>query len=70
MDARGNKEGVDARFNPPHEQLAYKIKMDGETDLPEIWADPLPVIVEVLSRYESYNEVYENLPDVPLITEK
>ena len=70
MDARGNKEGVDARFNPPHEQLAYKIKMDGETDLPEIWADPLPVIVEVLSKYESYNEVYENLPDVPLITEK
>lgn len=70
MDARGNKEGVNAQFNPPHEQLAYEIRIEGEANLPEIWADPLPDIVEVLSKYESYDEVYENLPDVPLIIEK
>ncbi|WP_406655984.1 transglutaminase family protein [Methanolobus sp. ZRKC2] len=67
IDARGNKEGVNAQFNPPHEQLAYKIKIEGEADLPEIWAEPLPVVVDVLSKYKDYNEVYQNLPDVPLI---
>ncbi|WP_094227627.1 transglutaminase-like domain-containing protein [Methanolobus psychrotolerans] len=67
MDARGNKEGVNAQFNPPHEQLAYEIRIEGETDLPEIWADPLPV-VEALCKYKSYDKVYNNLPDIPLIT--
>ena len=70
IDARGNKEGVNAQFNPPHEQLVYEIRIEGEADLPEIWADPLPVVVEVLTRYKSYDEVYENLPDVPLIGKK
>jgi hypothetical protein len=70
MDARGNKEGVNAQFNPPYEQLAYEIRIEGEANLPEIWADPLPVVVEVLTKYKSYDEVYENLPDVPLISKK
>ena len=26
VDARGNKEGVDAQFNPPHEQLAFELE--------------------------------------------
>ncbi|MCX6074890.1 MAG: transglutaminase family protein [Campylobacterales bacterium] len=25
VDARGNKEGVDAQFNPPHEKLAFEL---------------------------------------------
>jgi transglutaminase-like putative cysteine protease len=70
LDARGNKEGVNAQFNPPHEQLAYDIRIEGEADLPEIWANPIPPVVEVLSKYKSYDEVYENLPDVPLISKK
>jgi transglutaminase-like putative cysteine protease len=67
MDARGNKEDVNAQFNPPHEQLAYEIRIEGEADLPEIWTDPIPPVVEVLSKYTDYAEVYDNLPDVPLI---
>lgn len=70
IDARGNKEGVNAQLNPPHEQLAYEIRIEGEADLPEIWADPISVVVEVLTEYKSYDEVYENLPDVPLINKK
>ena len=70
MDARGNKKGVNAQFNPPHEQLAYDIRIEGEADLPEIWADPIPPVVEVLRKYKSYDEVYDNLPDVPLISKK
>src|SRR5690606_15516280 len=48
IDARGNKPGVDARFCPPIEKLAFSIAADGDADLPEIWSEPLPVAVRVL----------------------
>jgi transglutaminase-like putative cysteine protease len=67
IDARGNKAGVDAQFTPPQEQLAYPIASEGEADLPEIWAKPLPVIVTVLEKYTSYDEVAANLPDIALV---
>jgi transglutaminase-like putative cysteine protease len=66
VDARGNKPGVDARFNPPREQLAFPIREAQERDLPEIWAEPHPIVIEVLERYESYDQVLANLPDVEL----
>lgn len=65
IDARGNKPGVDAQFNPPEEQLAFPIKFEGEMDLPDIYAEPLPEIIDVLNRFETYSEVAENLPDLP-----
>ena len=64
IDARGNKEGINAQFSPPHEQLAYTINLEDEADFPEIYAKPLPVIVEVLEKYDTYQGVYENLPDI------
>ena len=66
IDARGNKPGVDAQFTPPKERLAFAIRQPQERDLPEIWAEPLPVVVEVLERYETYDQVLANLPDVEL----
>lgn len=66
-DARGNKAGVSAQFCPPTERLAYPIVTSGEADLPEIWAEPLPVVVEVLSKYDTYQSVAENLPDIALL---
>jgi len=67
IDARGNKAAVDAQFTPPQEQLAFRLNDSCEADLPEIWAEPLPVVVEVLETYQTYDEVYNNLPDVELI---
>ena len=43
IDARGNKKSVNAQYAPPEEILAYEIKVEGEADLPEIWADPYPL---------------------------
>jgi len=63
MDARGNKEGVNAQFNPPHEQLAFPTALAEEMDFTEILAEPLPVVVDVLKNCHSYQEVYDNLPD-------
>lgn len=67
VDPRGNKEGVDAQFTPPVERLAFKLVEPQEIDLPEIWADPLACVVEVLQRCASVEEVRRNLPDVDLV---
>lgn len=67
IDARGNKPGVDAQFCPPVEQLAFKLQSPQEVDLPKIWAEPLAVVVQVLTSCATVEEVYENLPDVELL---
>ncbi len=67
IDARGNKPGVTAEFCPPLEKLAFPIVVAGEADLPEIWPEPLPVVVRVLESSRDYLQVMENLPDIQLI---
>ncbi len=68
IDARGNKPGVAADFNPPKETLAFPIIEASERDLPEIWAEPLQIVVKALIQNESVEQVYENLPDIEVIT--
>ncbi len=63
IDARGNKPGVDARFTPPREHLAFPIQFPGEMLLPEIYAEPLASVVDSLRRHTTVAEVSENLPD-------
>lgn len=67
VDARGNKLGVSADFCPPTEKLAFPILTEGEADLPEIYAAPMQVVVEVLERYDDYLQVSNNLPDMPML---
>ena len=67
IDSRGNKEGVNAQFTPPKEQLAFSIQLDGEIDFPEILPDPLLIVVAALKRYKVKDELWENLPDVQVI---
>lgn len=68
IDARGNKEGVSVNFNPPLGSMAFEPKVNGEINLPEIWPDPLPVVIKVLTQYNNYEDVNENLPDIQVIT--
>jgi transglutaminase-like putative cysteine protease len=68
MDARGNKPGVAAEFRPPHEMLAFPIREPAERDLPEIWAEPLSVVTDVLEKCRDVALVFENLPDVSLLS--
>ena len=63
VDARGNKEGVDAQFTPPVEQLAFPINEENEKDFPDILAEPVQVVVDVLTTQATVKEVFENLPD-------
>jgi transglutaminase-like putative cysteine protease len=69
IDARGNKPGVCAEFDPPHEQIAFTTDLPGERMLPEILAEPLPMVVEALRQHLTVVEVAANLPDMPAIDE-
>ena len=68
LDSRGNKPGVAAAFCPPTEALAFPIRDENECDLPEIWAEPLALVTDVLERYDDIAEVYAHLPDITLLT--
>ena len=63
IDARGNKPGVMAEFCPPIEKLAFPLIDANEQDIPGIWAEPLPVVVQVLTENATVQLVYEDLPD-------
>jgi transglutaminase-like putative cysteine protease len=67
IDARGNKPGIDARFTPPVERLAYVPREPGESDLPGIFTEPFPEVIEVLTRCRDYRDVLDNPPDRPLL---
>ncbi|WP_432813065.1 transglutaminase-like domain-containing protein [Pantanalinema sp. GBBB05] len=70
VDARGNKEGVNAQFSPPQEQLAFKIQFPEEADFPVILAEPLWIVVEALQSQNTWDEMLRNLPDIPLESAK
>ncbi|PPK74796.1 transglutaminase superfamily protein [Methylobacter tundripaludum] len=67
IDARGNKPGVAAEFSPPVEKLAFQIVDVLERDFPEIWAEPLPVVITILTGNKTVEQVFENLPDVEVM---
>jgi transglutaminase-like putative cysteine protease len=64
MDARGNKDGVNAQFIPPQEQLAFKLKISQEANFPDILAEPLPIVVQVLQESQTWQDVLTSLPDI------
>lgn len=63
VDSRGNKPGVNAQFCPPDERLAFSLNFAEERNFPEILPEPLPVVVNALRTYSTWDQVYRNLPD-------
>ncbi|ARB45072.1 transglutaminase-like domain-containing protein [Alloalcanivorax xenomutans] len=63
IDARGNRPGVDARFEPPVERLAFPLDLPGERDLPGYYSDPLPEVVAALTAYDDAQVLLKHLPD-------
>jgi transglutaminase-like putative cysteine protease len=70
VDARGNKEGVNAQFVPPQEQLAFKIQLAEEADFPAILDEPLQIIVKALQSQSTWDEMLRTLPDIPIESAK
>jgi len=68
VDARGNRAGIDTQFVPPGERLAFAIRVPGEATFPEIWPDPLPIVVSALRTHTDAQALARNLPDLPSAT--
>ena len=66
LDPRGNRAGIDARFAPPIECLAFRTTLPGEIDSPDIWSDPLPAVVGALRAYSHASVLAQHLPDLAL----
>ncbi|MGP1387312.1 MAG: transglutaminase-like domain-containing protein [Thainema sp.] len=66
VDARGNKDGVNAQFSPPQENLAFQIQFPEEADFPSTLAEPLPIVVEALRSQTTWDDMLHHLPDIPV----
>ena len=63
LDARGNKEGVNAQFSLDREQLAFSIRAEkGEEDGFVIYPDPDIKILEKLKNNKTRTELWDDLP--------
>ena len=63
IDPRGNRPDLQAGFEPPREVLPFASRMQGEETFPQIWAEPLPCVIEALRRHRTAAELEANLPD-------
>ena len=63
LDARGNKEGVDARFSPDNEQLAFPIRPEmGEKDDLTVYPNPDVKVLEKMRRNQTRTNLWDDLP--------
>lgn len=63
LDPRGNKPGVDARFDLDRERLAFPVRPAlGEIDYPELYAAPHPAVLKVLQESADRPQLWRNLP--------
>jgi transglutaminase-like putative cysteine protease len=63
VDPRGNTGSIDAQFSLTEERLAFPPDSDlGEFIYDEIWSEPVPEVVDVLTKFTSRREMWTHLP--------
>lgn len=63
LDARGNKEGVNAQFSIETEQLAFSVRPEmGEIDNFIVYADPDVKVLKKMREYKTRTELWDDLP--------
>lgn len=63
VDPRGNTGEIDAQFALKAERLAFPPNPTlGEFVFDEIWANPIPEVVEVLTKFKSRRQMWKYLP--------
>lgn len=65
LDARGNKEGINAEFSLEEEKLAFPVRSEyDEVDYPQVYAEPLEITMNVLKENKDAVYMYQNcLPE-------
>ncbi|MFC9229466.1 transglutaminase family protein [Streptomyces decoyicus] len=63
QDPRGNRPGVDAQFRLDREQLAFPVRPEcNELDLPVLFAEPHPVVLQCLREAVDRPHLWQTLP--------
>lgn len=63
LDARGNKNGVNAQFSIETEQLTFSVRAEkGEEDGLMVYPNPDAKILERLKKYKTRTELWDDLP--------
>ena len=63
LDARGNREDVDAQFSIDNEQLAFTVRPEmGEIDNFIVYPEPDVKVLEKLRKNKTRTELWDNLP--------
>jgi len=63
LDARGNKEGVNAQFSLESEQLAFPVRPElGEEDGFVVYPDPDPNVLERMKKFRIRSALFGDLP--------
>lgn len=63
LDARGNREEVDAQFSIDNEQLAFPVRPEmGEIDNFIVYPEPDVKVLEKLRKNKTRTELWDNLP--------
>jgi transglutaminase-like putative cysteine protease len=61
LDARGNKEGVDAQFSVDEEKIAWPVNKElGEEDNEIIYIGPNSIVIEVMKRSKDRDDLWTN----------
>lgn len=65
LDARGNKEGINAEFSVDKEKLAFPIRAEyDEIDYGILYAEPLPMTMKILEKSTDALDMYiHSLPE-------
>lgn len=63
IDPRGDREGIRTSFDPPREHLAFETSVPGEGLIDQVFSDPLPVVIDALTRFSTMDELRKALPD-------
>lgn len=63
LDARGNREDVNAHFSVDGEKLAFTVSKDGEIDYLGIYSKPVESVITAFKGVETVNELMEKIPD-------
>ena len=65
LDARGNKQNVDAQFCVNEEKIAYPVRAEyGEVDYPEIYVNPHVRVMEGLEKYINRREYSFDISEI------
>jgi hypothetical protein len=63
IDARGIREDLQSRCEPPTEVLPFSCLVPGERLFPVVGAEPLPLVCDALRQYRTREELERHLPD-------